>query len=104
MSEGFTKVLVKSEVPEGTLKLAQLGGKRVVVANVGGNFFAMGEVCTHMGGPLSRGRLNGFVITCPWHGSRFDVRTGAVAGGPAVRPEPSYDVKVDGNDILIKEN
>jgi len=103
LPEGFTKVLVKSEVPEGTLKLAQLGGKRVVVANVGGNFFAVGEACTHVGGPLSRGRLSGFVITCPWHGSRFDVRTGAVVGGPASRPEPSYEVRVDGNDILLKE-
>jgi len=103
LPEGFTKVLLKSDVPEGTPKLAQLGGKRVVVANVGGNLFAMGEVCTHVGGPLARGKLNEFVITCPWHGSRFDVRTGAVVGGPAVRPEPSYEVKVDGNDVLIKE-
>ena len=56
----------------------------------------------HVGGPLGRGTLTNNIVQCPWHGSKFDVKTGAVVGGPAQKPEPSYEVKVDGSGIWVK--
>ena len=56
----------------------------------------------HMGGPLAEGKLEGFEVECPWHGSKFDVRTGKVVRPPAMREEPTYKVKVEDNNVLIK--
>lgn len=76
-------------------------GTKVLVANLDGNFFAIGSVCTHVGGPLDKGTLEGDVVTCPWHRSKFNVESGAVIAGPAAKPEPSYKVEVDGKDLLM---
>ena len=65
--------------------------------------YAIGNVCTHMGGPLAEGKLVENVVQCPWHGSRFDIRTGEVVRAPAMRPESTYEVKVENNNILIKK-
>jgi nitrite reductase/ring-hydroxylating ferredoxin subunit len=73
-----------------------------MIANVDGTFYALKNKCTHVGGPLAKGKLEGFVVQCPWHGSKFDVRTGAVVGPPARAPEPTFLVKVESNNILIK--
>ena len=56
-----------------------------------------------MGGPLAEGQLEGYEIQCPWHGSKFDVRTGQVTKPPATTPEPIYEVKIDNKDILIRK-
>jgi len=69
-----------SEVPPGSLRGFTVGGKKILVANIGGAFHAMDAVCSHMQGDLTRGRLEGNVVTCPRHGSRFDVTTGKVVG------------------------
>lgn len=98
----FVKVASTTEVPQGGMKKVMLGSQQVLLVNVGGKYYAIGDVCTHMGGPLDRGKLDGQVVECPWHGSHFDVSTGAVKRGPASRPEPSYDVKVEGNDVKIR--
>ena len=55
-----------------------------------------------MGGPLAEGKIEGFEVQCPWHGSKFDIRTGNVVRPPTVRAEPTYEVKVQDNNILIK--
>jgi nitrite reductase/ring-hydroxylating ferredoxin subunit len=68
--------------------------ENVAVFNVDGTLFATQEACTHQGGPLSEGTLAGNCITCPIHGSRFDVTTGAVVRGPATRPVRTYHVEV----------
>ena len=70
--------------------------KPVAVYNVDGKFYATSEQCTHVGGPLDEGKLSGQVIVCPWHGSCFDVTTGEVKCGPAVRAVATYPVVVDG--------
>jgi glycine betaine catabolism B len=57
---------------------------------------------TTNGGPLAEGKLEGYEVQCPWHGSKFDIRSGKVTRPPAMRPEPKYEVKVEGNNILIK--
>jgi glycine betaine catabolism B len=75
----------------------EVDGEKVCVANVEGKYYAIGNVCTHMGGPLAEGKLEGNVVQCPWHGSRFDVATGKVLRPPAMREEPTYEVKLEDN-------
>lgn len=99
---GFVKVATVDEIPEGGMKRVDTAGRQLVVANVGGKFFAMGRICTHKGAPLDEGELDGRILTCPWHGAKFDVTTGKVVQGPAQKDEPVCEVKVQGKDILVK--
>ena len=69
-----------SDVPPGSMKGFTTAGKKLLIANIGGTFHAMDAVCSHMGGDLTKGRLEKNVVTCPLHGSRFDVTTGKVVG------------------------
>jgi 3-phenylpropionate/trans-cinnamate dioxygenase ferredoxin subunit len=74
----------------------------VVIFNVGGQFYCIADVCTHDGGPLEDGKLEGYEIECPRHGARFDIRTGAVLSLPAVIPVPAYEVKVEDGYVLVE--
>ena len=98
---GFDKVAATSEIPDRSMKQVSVGGIDVMLANVSGYFYALSNKCTHAGGPLAKGKLDGFVVQCPLHGSKFDVRTGAVVGPPAQIPERVFGVKVEGKDILV---
>ena len=69
--------------------------------NVDGTIYAIGGKCTHRGGPLGEGELDGTVVTCPWHGAQFDVTTGQVVGPPAGQSVPAYTVVVHGDDIQV---
>jgi nitrite reductase/ring-hydroxylating ferredoxin subunit len=93
-----------SDLAPGQAKLLRLDGDNVAVFNVDGNFFATQEHCTHQGGPLSEGTLDGNRITCPLHGSRFDVTTGAVVRGPAARPLKTYHVEVKGDIASVTKS
>lgn len=77
-------------------------GRDVAVFNVGGELYAVDAKCTHVGGPLEKGAVQDHVVTCPWHGSHFDVRTGAVLRGPAMKPVRSYPVRVDGGNLVLE--
>ena len=103
MSEDFVKVADTKDIQPSRMKEVQVMGENVCLVNVGGKYYAIGNVCTHEGGPLADGTLEEYEVECPWHNSRFDVRTGKVTNPPADEPEPSYEVKVDGNDILIRQ-
>ena len=103
MQTGFVKVAGVSEIPAGGMKMVTLGIEEVLIANVEGKFCAIGNACTHVGGPLAEGELSGKVVTCPWHGSQFDVTTGQVVGPPARLPEPVYELTVQGDDIMIRK-
>jgi nitrite reductase/ring-hydroxylating ferredoxin subunit len=74
------------------------------VFNVGGNFCATQAKCTHRGGPLSEGHLNGPILTCPWHGAQFNVCTGAVLRGPATQPVKTYRVIIEGEIARVEES
>jgi nitrite reductase/ring-hydroxylating ferredoxin subunit len=100
--QGFEKVAETSELPAGGMKVVKVGGTDVLVANVEGKIYAIGNKCTHVGGPLGKGKLSGSVVECPWHGSEFDVKTGAVKKGPAVKPEPTFEVKVESSAVWVK--
>ena len=87
------------------MKEVEFDGESICVVNIEGKYYAIGSICTHEGGPLADGTLEGYEVECPWHGSKFDVRTGEVTNPPASEPEPAYEVKVDGNNnILIKRS
>ncbi len=98
----FTTVAKTSDIQPGTSKLVEAAGKRVALFNVDGKIYAIDDTCTHRGGPLSEGELEGDIVTCPWHGARFDVKTGQCEGPPAPRGVSSYKVQVEGSDIKIE--
>jgi ferredoxin-NADP reductase/nitrite reductase/ring-hydroxylating ferredoxin subunit len=101
--EDFVKVADTKDIPHSKMKEVQVDGENICVANVEGKYYAIGSICTHEGGPLADGTLEGYEVECPWHQSKFDVRTGEVTSPPASEPEPSYEIKVDANNILIKK-
>ena len=103
LSEDFVKVADTKDIQPSHMKEVQVDGENICVVNVEGKYYAIGNICTHEGGPLADGTLEGYEVECPWHGSKFDVRTGEVKNPPASEPEPAYEVKVDGNNILIKK-
>ena len=98
---GKVQVGLAGDVPLGTMKGFKAEGKGIVVTNIDGKYFAIGDKCTHRGCSLSKGRLEGEVVTCPCHGSRFNVKTGAVVRGPAEEPEPAYAITVEG-DVWVE--
>jgi nitrite reductase/ring-hydroxylating ferredoxin subunit len=102
-NQGFIKAAETKDVPPSQMKEVQVDGKAICLANVEGKYYAINNVCTHEGGPLADGTLAGFEVECPWHGSKFDVRTGKVTSPPAERPEPPYEVKVEGTAVLIRK-
>jgi 3-phenylpropionate/trans-cinnamate dioxygenase ferredoxin subunit len=106
----FVKVAETSEITPGQIKAVRVGEKEVLIANVDGVYYAMGNRCTHRGGELAKGTLEGSVVTCPRHKSKFDVKTGKVISGPKVplihpkiKDEPVYAVKVEGKDVLLEQ-
>lgn len=99
----FETVAKVSEVPSGKMKAFVIKGKQIAIANVDGKFFAIDDLCTHAQCSLGgEGVLDGNVITCGCHGSQFDVTNGNVMGPPATQNEASYEVKVEGDAILIR--
>jgi glycine betaine catabolism B len=98
----YVKVSKRKDIQPSTMKEVEVNGKKICLANVEGKYYAIGNVCTHLGGPLAQGKLEGYEVQCPWHGSRFDIRTGKVAKSPAMRSEPIYEIKVEDDNILVK--
>ncbi|WEU40149.1 MAG: Rieske 2Fe-2S domain-containing protein [Candidatus Odinarchaeum yellowstonii] len=103
----YVKVAKKSEIPAGSMKAVKLGDKDVLIVNAGGKYYAIGGKCTHRGGELAKGKLEGTIVTCPKHKAQFDAITGKSVAKPKVplsqplKDEPVYKVKVEGEDILI---
>lgn len=90
----YQSACATNEVAAGCSRRCVLDGHAVLVCNVGGEFFAIADVCTHDHGPLGEGKLRGNVIECPRHGARFDVRDGAVNAPPAIQPVATFPVRV----------
>jgi nitrite reductase/ring-hydroxylating ferredoxin subunit len=101
--EEFVKVAETTEVQSGKMKKVTVDDKDILVANVEGTYYAIGNKCTHFGGDLSKGSLSGKIVKCPLHGTQYDVTTGTVEAGPAKKPEPKFEVKVEGKNILVKK-
>lgn len=103
LAEEFVKIADTKDIQSSQMKAVEVAGEKICVANIEGKYYAIGNVCTHVGGPLAEGTLEGYEVECPWHGSKFDVRTGEPTRSPATRAEPTYEIKVDGNNILIRK-
>jgi nitrite reductase/ring-hydroxylating ferredoxin subunit len=97
----FTRVAKVAELEPGDMKLVTAGDRDVVLLNVGGEFYALDNECTHAGCDLADGELEGSTLECPCHGSKFNARTGAVESPPADEPAPTYAVRVEGDDVLV---
>lgn len=98
----YAKVATKNEFDASKGKLVEVGGQKIALFVVGDKYYAIGDTCTHRGGPLSEGTVAGDTVTCPWHGARFDIKTGKVLGPPAPTEIPSYNVRVSENDIEVE--
>jgi 3-phenylpropionate/trans-cinnamate dioxygenase ferredoxin subunit len=105
----YVKAVERLEVPKGAMKAVRLHDKEILVANVDGAYYAIDGRCPHAKADLSKGTLEGSILTCPRHGSRFDVTTGKAISGPkilflrlGVGDVRSYEVDVKDDDVLIK--
>jgi nitrite reductase/ring-hydroxylating ferredoxin subunit len=98
----FVKVAKAADVEPGCGKSFEVNGKRIALFNVEGTLYAIDDTCTHRGGPLSEGELNGNEVSCPWHGARFDVTSGSELSPPAPNGVTRYSVRVDGEDVAVE--
>lgn len=104
----YIKVAPINKIPIGTMKSFLVSGKQILISNIEGTIYAINNTCTHQGGDLSKGKLEGKIATCPNHGAKFDVTTGKNISGARmgllkikIRDEMTYEVKVVDNKILI---
>lgn len=101
-TQEYIAVATTDELPQsGDRIVIEAKGHYVAVFNVGGNFYAIEDVCTHDDGPLVEGDLDGTVIECPRHGAKFDITSGKVLSFPAITDVPWYKVRIEGNDIKL---
>jgi 3-phenylpropionate/trans-cinnamate dioxygenase ferredoxin subunit len=99
----FVKVASTGDIAPGERLWLEFEEETVVLFNVNGSYYCIADVCTHDGGPLEDGQLEDHEVECPRHGARFDVRTGAALCLPAVTPVPTFEVKVEGDEIYIED-
>jgi 3-phenylpropionate/trans-cinnamate dioxygenase ferredoxin subunit len=97
----FVTVAKTNDIPPGKVNVYEVNGRSIALCNADGAYYAIDDVCTHDGGPLGEGELQGEQIECPRHGARFDVKTGRAITLPAVQPVKSYPVEVEGDDIRV---
>jgi nitrite reductase/ring-hydroxylating ferredoxin subunit len=102
MSE-FVPVAKVADLKPGECRTVMADGRELALFNVGGKFYCLDNVCPHRGGPLGEGTLDGNVVTCPWHGWRFDVTTGVSPVVPTAKVE-KFDCVIEGNDVKVKVN
>ena len=98
----FETVTKKIDLPEGDVVAYDVCETWVALAEVDGEVYAIGDLCTHAGCSIAKGGLEGTTVTCPCHGSQFDVTNGAVVRGPATDPVPSYRVKVEKGVVYVE--
>ncbi len=101
MTTSYVTVARLADIPQGQVKVVDVGGERVAVANVEGSLYAIEDRCSHDDGPLGEGTLRGGEIECPRHGARFEVKTGRPLCLPAVVPVKTYPVKVEGDEVKV---
>ena len=100
----FIQVAKVSDIPDPGKQLLAVDDRLVVLLHVAGEFFCLDDVCTHDGGPLGEGTLDGYEIACPRHGARFDIRNGCAKTMPATEDTVVHDVRVTGDNVFVKIN
>lgn len=96
----FVKVASVASVEPGACVAVETNGRQIALFNVAGAIYALDNTCLHRGGPLGEGDLEGSIVTCPWHGWQYDVRTGEKCGDPSKRVE-RFEVKLEGGEIFV---
>ncbi len=99
--DGFERVASTAELPPGALKAVRAGDLAIALCNVEGEIYAVEDNCSHQHYPLSQSELEDEVITCDWHGARFDVRTGEPLSLPAVSPVRTFEVRVQDGEVYV---
>jgi len=102
MPKEFVPVLADAELREGEMKRVDAGGVPVLLVRREGEVCALANTCSHLGGPLAEGKLEGDVVQCPWHGSRFNVKDGSVVDGPATFAQPCVETRVRESQIEVR--
>ncbi len=98
----FVRVSSTNEISDPGRMLVEVEDRMIALFHVGGRFYAIDDVCTHDGGPLAEGQLEGFAIACPRHGAKFDIRDGRVLSMPATQPTVAHEVKVEGGEVFVR--
>lgn len=97
----FVKVAQVTEIPAGTARCVHVKGKKIALFHIEGGFYAIDDTCSHAEASLSEGTIEGACVLCPLHGARFDIKTGRALSLPAWAPVETYEVRVEGDDILV---
>jgi len=97
----FVTVARVEQVPPGSVRTVRAGDEEIALAHCNGGFYAVQPHCLHLGGPLGEGRVEGCVLTCPWHGWQYDVRTGQNEFDLAIQLR-TYDVQVDDGEVRVR--
>jgi len=100
--DGFVPVAKMADLSPGQMKWVAVNGQRRVLANIEGTFYAISDVCGHRNAPLSRGKLQDYLIECPLHFAQFDIRTGELVSGPVSMAVPIYEVRVEDDTVYVK--
>lgn len=100
----WTPAMRIADLAEGKPQMAECNGTPIFILKRGQEICAISETCSHAGGPLHEGTIEGNVVICPWHASRFDIRTGAVRGGPATVSQVRYDVRIQDGRVEIRRS
>ena len=98
----FVKVASKAELDAQSPRCVEVADKRIALFNLGGEIYAIDDICTHAGGPLSEGLVEGDEVECPWHGARFKITSGAMCCPPADENVARYNVRVSGDDVEVE--
>jgi len=101
-ADGFVVALPESQLEDGRMRRVVVNGTRVLIVRHLGRIYAINEVCSHMGGPLAEGVLEGSSVRCPWHGSRFALDDGSVLEGPATTPQPCWQTRVRNGQVEVR--
>jgi nitrite reductase/ring-hydroxylating ferredoxin subunit len=97
----LVNVALATDMKPNQMKAVKVNDKSVLIVNLEGSYYAIGDKCTHRGCSLAKGKLEGELVQCPCHKSKFNVKTGEVVGGPAKTAEPKYEVKVEDGKLFI---
>ncbi len=98
----FTEALDESALTDGQPAKASVNGTDIFLLKSGSQVYALANACSHLGGPLSEGTIEGDTVVCPWHGSRFCIKDGKVKDGPATNNQPALDVKIQNGKVWVK--
>jgi len=99
----LVQVAEKKDLPAGSAKAVEVNGKQIALFNIDDEYYAIDDTCTHVGGSLSEGFVDGNEVTCPLHGATFDITNGKVTGEPAEEGVKSYKVHIEGESISIED-